>query len=51
MKVSCIFAHFDFPLENPRTQNRNFQYTTTLAVIKKQKWQNQEYLLVRHFMI
>jgi hypothetical protein len=33
MKVSCIFAHFDFPVENPRAQNRNFSYTSTLALI------------------
>ena len=32
--VACLLAS-DFPSENPRPQTRNFPYTNTLAVIKK----------------
>ena len=45
--------HFDFPLENPRTQNRNFQYTNTLCVIgetsqtKIKSMKNKFFLLIQ----
>jgi hypothetical protein len=34
-KGSCVFATSVFPSEIPRSQKRNFTYTTTLANIEK----------------
>lgn len=51
MKVSCIFAHFDFPVENPRAQNRNFSYTNTLAVIKNENEKNKLFDNSNEFVI
>ena len=36
--------YFDFPAENPRTQNRNFSYTQTLALIKNRKTMKKKLL-------
>jgi hypothetical protein len=35
IKLVAFLQTSEFPQEIPRSQNRNFQYTTTLCVIKK----------------
>jgi hypothetical protein len=34
LKLVAILQISEFPLENPRSQNRNFPYKTTLCFIK-----------------
>lgn len=36
-KGRCKFTTSDFPVENPRTQTRNYSYTRPLAVSLKKK--------------
>jgi hypothetical protein len=37
LKLVASLQTTEFPLEIPRSQSRNIQYTTTLAVIKKKE--------------
>jgi hypothetical protein len=37
LKLVAFLQTSEFPLEIPRSQNRNFQYTTTLCVINRSK--------------
>jgi hypothetical protein len=37
LKLVAFLSTSEFPLEIPRSQNRNFQYTTTLANITHSK--------------
>jgi hypothetical protein len=46
-KAVAFLQTSEFPLEIPRSQNRNFQYTTTLGTIKKIVNEN----LFSHFII
>jgi hypothetical protein len=35
LKLVAFLQTSEFPLEIPRSQNRNFQYTTTLGAIRQ----------------
>jgi hypothetical protein len=49
-KAVAFLQTSEFPLEIPRSQNRNFQYTTTLGNITKNE-KNDKYFTVFYNLI